>query len=230
MKQHLDCRIVEDLLPNYIENFTNDYTNKAVEEHLTSCEECSELLNTMKADISVQQTAPKREIKFLQKMKRTRIVAIVSSILLFVLLIGIISFVVFSIYSSTFRGMALSRTSLTDIDSITSYTSGGPQTLVLGSDGSGDEKAVWLSRNKEIQGTAYLKEMISEDEARLIALDNDMVDEDLSIELRYFEETTDVVESIGPYWVARDHGDIMVFIDAYTGDVSFLDMGPVEYP
>ncbi len=230
MKQDLDCRIVEDLLPNYIENLTNDYTNKAVEEHLTSCEECSELLNTMKADISVQNKVPEKEIKFLQKMKRTRIVAIISSILLFVLVIGIISFFAFSIYSSTYRGMALSKTSLSEVESVTEFTSGGPQTLVLGSDESGDEKAVWFSKSKEIQGTAYLDEMLSEEEARLIALANEMVEEDLSIELRYFEETTDVIVRSGPYWVARDHGDIMVFIDAYTGDVTFLDMGPVEYP
>ena len=32
------CKIVTDLLPNYIENLTSEDTNKFIEEHLNSCE------------------------------------------------------------------------------------------------------------------------------------------------------------------------------------------------
>ena len=82
MKQNLDCRIVEDLLPNYIEELTNEETNKAVDEHLDSCQECSRMLETMKAEISDRQAAPEKEFKFLKKMKRSRIIAAVSCILI----------------------------------------------------------------------------------------------------------------------------------------------------
>ena len=37
MKEKRDCKIVQDLLPNYIEKLTNDETNKYVEEHLKEC-------------------------------------------------------------------------------------------------------------------------------------------------------------------------------------------------
>ena len=34
MKEINECKIVQDLLPNYIENLTNEETNKYIEEHL----------------------------------------------------------------------------------------------------------------------------------------------------------------------------------------------------
>ena len=39
MKEKRDCKIVQDLLPNYIENLTNEETNHFIEEHLKECPE-----------------------------------------------------------------------------------------------------------------------------------------------------------------------------------------------
>jgi hypothetical protein len=36
----LNCYIVKDLLPNYIDNLTKSETNEDIEEHLKSCENC----------------------------------------------------------------------------------------------------------------------------------------------------------------------------------------------
>lgn len=69
MKQDLDCMIVQDLLPNYIEKLTNDITNKAIEEHIISCKQCSEMLDIMTPEISIKKTTPKKELKFLKKKK-----------------------------------------------------------------------------------------------------------------------------------------------------------------
>lgn len=41
MRDELSCEIVKDLLPNYIEELTSDYTNEAVQNHLEECENCS---------------------------------------------------------------------------------------------------------------------------------------------------------------------------------------------
>ena len=40
MKENKECKIVQDLLPNYIEKLTNEETNKFIEEHLKNCEDC----------------------------------------------------------------------------------------------------------------------------------------------------------------------------------------------
>lgn len=82
MKQDLNCMIVQDLLPNYIEKLTSDVTNQAIEEHISTCEQCNELLNIMSAEITTKKTAPKRELKFLKKIKLTRLIAAMSCILL----------------------------------------------------------------------------------------------------------------------------------------------------
>ncbi|MDD2480665.1 MAG: zf-HC2 domain-containing protein [Lutispora sp.] len=82
IKQDLDCMIVQDLLPNYIEKLTSDVTNQAVEEHISTCEQCNVLLNIMSAEITTKKTAPKRELKFLKKIKLSRLIAAVSCILL----------------------------------------------------------------------------------------------------------------------------------------------------
>lgn len=40
MKHHLDCDIVKDLLPGYVEELSSAATKTAVEEHLERCEAC----------------------------------------------------------------------------------------------------------------------------------------------------------------------------------------------
>ena len=40
-----DCKIVEDLLPNYMEHLTNDETNNFIEEHLSNCKNCEKTFN-----------------------------------------------------------------------------------------------------------------------------------------------------------------------------------------
>ena len=54
MKNSKDCDIVRDLLPNYIENLTGENTNKYIENHIKECENCSQLLNKMRKDITIE--------------------------------------------------------------------------------------------------------------------------------------------------------------------------------
>ena len=48
-----DCVIVQDLLPNYIENLTNEETNKYIEEHLKGCTECKTVFENMKKKVDL---------------------------------------------------------------------------------------------------------------------------------------------------------------------------------
>ena len=52
MKNNKNCKIVQDLLPNYIENLTAQDTNLFVEEHLKECVECKEIYGNMRKEIS----------------------------------------------------------------------------------------------------------------------------------------------------------------------------------
>ena len=74
MDGKLDCCVVRDLLPTYIEELTEQETSKQVAAHLAECPDCRELEATLRAEVPVE-SAPKRALKFLKKVKRTRLVA-----------------------------------------------------------------------------------------------------------------------------------------------------------
>lgn len=40
MTKKLECEIIQDLLPSYIEGLTHEVTTKAVDEHLQDCLVC----------------------------------------------------------------------------------------------------------------------------------------------------------------------------------------------
>lgn len=68
MKEKRDCKIVQDLLPNYIEKLTNEETNLFIEEHLKECNECKKVLNNMKKDLKVNSSKrDDREVKYMKK-------------------------------------------------------------------------------------------------------------------------------------------------------------------
>mgnify|MGYP005797413875 FL=1 len=68
MKEKKDCKIVQDLLPNYIERLTNNDTNKYIEEHLNECEECKKIFENMEKDLKLNNVKrDEREVKYIKK-------------------------------------------------------------------------------------------------------------------------------------------------------------------
>lgn len=92
MKEKRDCKIVQDLLPNYIENLTNEETNRFIEEHLKECPECQKVVENMQKEIKVSTTKrDDREVKYIKKYnKKLKILkyALLIIILIYVILVG----------------------------------------------------------------------------------------------------------------------------------------------
>jgi len=86
MKKEIKCNIVQDLLPNYIEKLTCEDTNKVIEEHLNECEVCKKSYNQMITEIREIEKAPRAELKFLKKVKKTKLLAATISIILTLIL------------------------------------------------------------------------------------------------------------------------------------------------
>ena len=90
MKNERNCKIIQDLLPNYIENLTNKDTNIFIEEHLNTCNNCKNILENMKNDLNPTSIhKDNREIKYMKKYNnKIRILKIIifTVILLFVIL------------------------------------------------------------------------------------------------------------------------------------------------
>lgn len=71
MKQNnRDCKIVQDLLPNYIENLTDEVTNEYIEEHIATCAECAQMLKDMNGELKLEQINQDHEIKYLDGLRR----------------------------------------------------------------------------------------------------------------------------------------------------------------
>ena len=69
MSTKLNCDIVRDLLPSYVDGLTSETTNEAVNEHLKECPECTEALKRMK-EPEKTDSEPKAEVNYLKKIRR----------------------------------------------------------------------------------------------------------------------------------------------------------------
>ncbi|MFZ7103771.1 MAG: zf-HC2 domain-containing protein [Peptococcaceae bacterium] len=90
MKKELTCSIFQDLLPNYIEKLTSAETNQAIDEHLDICEDCKKVYKQMVADVGSPEKIPAIELKFLQKVKKTRLLAALACVILTLVLSGLL--------------------------------------------------------------------------------------------------------------------------------------------
>ncbi len=89
MSDSLKCEIVRDLLPSFLDGLTSEVTNNEIEEHLSSCDECRNVLEKMK--MPMESTMPTKEVDYLKKIKlrsnRNMMMGIVATTLLFLSII-----------------------------------------------------------------------------------------------------------------------------------------------
>lgn len=90
MKNDKDCKIVQELLPNYIDGLTSKEVNEFIEEHINSCSECSKMLEDMRKDLPLKNKVKMKEIDYLKKIKLRSRRIIILSVIIIVLIIGII--------------------------------------------------------------------------------------------------------------------------------------------
>ncbi len=65
-----DCKIVQDLLPAYIDNVLSEETKLYVEEHLKSCDECKKVYDEMNFDLQKEDVKNTEIVKTIKKYKR----------------------------------------------------------------------------------------------------------------------------------------------------------------
>ena len=77
----LDCCVVRDLLPAYLEDLTEEDTARQVRDHLAGCAACRAVEEAMEARLPVR-TAPRRALGFLKRVRRTRLLATALTVIL----------------------------------------------------------------------------------------------------------------------------------------------------
>ena len=94
MKQNRDCKIVQDLLPTYIENLTNGVTNEFIEEHIAKCPECAQVLKDMNGDLKLEKINQDYEINYLKKLKLKWVQSIsIIGIVVVIIAFGVIMYI-----------------------------------------------------------------------------------------------------------------------------------------
>lgn len=79
-----ECKIVQDLLPNYIEKLTSQTTNEFVEEHSKQCNECKIVAENMEKELKFNSEKKEdREVEYIKKYSKK--MKISKKILLFIL-------------------------------------------------------------------------------------------------------------------------------------------------
>jgi len=98
MKEKRDCKIVQDLLPNYIEKLTNEETNQYMEGHLKECKDCKKILENMEKNFDIDTKREKREIIYIKKYsERLKILK------LFIIIILTVALAIMTYYYFYFR-------------------------------------------------------------------------------------------------------------------------------
>ena len=83
-----ECKIVQDLLPNYIDGISSEETNQYIENHLKECSECTAMLNNMKNEIKTKVTPKdKSTINYFKKYKNKLKFLRITLLLIFVVFI-----------------------------------------------------------------------------------------------------------------------------------------------
>ena len=71
MEKKRECRIIEDLLPNYIEGLTNEVTNEFINEHLKGCIDCQKEKKKMTDKIEIKELLnEQKEIDYMKKYRK----------------------------------------------------------------------------------------------------------------------------------------------------------------
>ncbi|MFD1416946.1 zf-HC2 domain-containing protein [Oceanobacillus jeddahense] len=91
------CKVVEDLLPLYMDDLTSEETNQFIEEHLKTCSGCKEKQRALQEELvseSIVRNEPKpSEDQFKQIVLkiRNRMMALLSGAIIMAILIGMFS-------------------------------------------------------------------------------------------------------------------------------------------
>lgn len=85
-----NCKLVEDILPTYIEKMTSKETTEFVDKHLEGCENCKKILDSMKENIEKENLENLKIVKEIKKYKRK--IKILKSFVILILLLVIGSF------------------------------------------------------------------------------------------------------------------------------------------
>lgn len=92
MKMKINCEVIKDLLPSYVDGLTSPQSNELIKEHLAKCPDCAEYLRQMTQEIPAPEEIAqnKKSIQPFKKIQRRLLSAVAAAVLLSVAVFGTI--------------------------------------------------------------------------------------------------------------------------------------------
>ena len=93
------CKIIQDLLPTYIESMTSNETTTFIEEHLKNCQECNKIHIDMKESIKSEEIENTETIRKIKKYKkRIKLIQLVFLFAILAIPVSIFANIIFKFY------------------------------------------------------------------------------------------------------------------------------------
>lgn len=84
-----ECKIVQDLIPNYLEKVTTEETNEFIKEHIEGCKECKDVYLAMKHDLKINVIDTEETINYMKRFK-TKLKILRNVLLIIIVIFAII--------------------------------------------------------------------------------------------------------------------------------------------
>lgn len=85
--KEIECDVIQDLLPSYLDKITSEATNKLVKKHLQSCNKCSKILEEMNKEVDTDVFNQNEQIDYLKGFRKEKKIAIIKTICIFIIII-----------------------------------------------------------------------------------------------------------------------------------------------
>lgn len=93
MQEKKKCKLVQDLLPNYIEKVTSEETNQYIQEHLQSCAECTQVYVSMTKEIQSKVLDTDKTVDYMKKInQKMKIAKIALGSIAMIILLAMLAF------------------------------------------------------------------------------------------------------------------------------------------
>ncbi|MCI5937269.1 MAG: DUF4825 domain-containing protein [Eubacterium sp.] len=104
MSDKISCKVIQDLLPSYIDGIVSEDSKKLIEDHLTECKECAEILSDMRAESPGMddRSQQKKEIDYLKKIRRKNRLKMTATVVTAAIILCFVVFGGYIIYGGKF--------------------------------------------------------------------------------------------------------------------------------
>jgi len=88
-------KLVQDLFPSYIDGLTRLETNKFIDEHIASCEDCKKILENMKSNVQEENHTDlnNKKVKYAKKVSRKlKVLSLLIWIILIIIIVLVLDF------------------------------------------------------------------------------------------------------------------------------------------